>query len=88
MPEAYKNFENVFSIKNAGHLAPHEDYNYAIDLIDNQQPPYGLIYSLLENELSILQAYIDKNLANGFIRPSKSLASALVFFVPKLNRGL
>ena len=35
LPEAYKDFEDVFSIKNAGHLAPHEDHDHAIDLIDD-----------------------------------------------------
>ena len=88
LPEAYKDFEDVFSIENAGHLPPHEDHDHAIDLIDGKQPPYGPIYSLSENELSILRAYIDKNLANGFIRPSKSPSGAPILFVPKPNGGL
>ena len=66
----------------------HKDHDHAIDLVDDKQPPYGPIYSLSENELSILRAYIDKNLANGFIRPSKSPADAPILFVPKTNGGL
>ena len=88
IPEAYNDFEDVFSTKNAGHLPVHEDHDHAIDLVDDKQPPYGPIYSLSENELSILRAYIDKNLANGFIRPSKSPAGAPILFVSKPNGGL
>ena len=36
-------------------------------------------------ELESLKAYIETNLANGFIRPSKSLASASILFNWKLD---
>ena len=78
----------MFPVKNAGHLPPHKDYNHTIDLVDGKQSPYGPIYSLSENEFSILGAYIDKNLANGLIRPSKSPLCAPILFVPKPNGGL
>lgn len=82
--EAYKNFENLFSTKNASYLPLHEDHNDAIDLVDNKYPPYSLIYSLSKNELSIFWAYIDKNLANRFIKPFKSPAGASIFLFPNL----
>ncbi len=85
--EVYKDLGDVFSNKNASHLPIHEDHDHAIDLIDGKQPPYGPIYSLSENELPILRKYIDKNLVNRFIRPSKSSADAPILFVPKPNRG-
>ena len=88
LPEVYKDFGKVFSIENAGHLPFHEDNDHAIDLIDGKQPPYGPIYSLFKNELSTLQTYIVKNLANRFIRPSNSQAGAPILFVPKPNKGL
>ena len=78
-------FEDVFL---AGHLPPHKDHDHAIGLVDGKQPLYGPIYSLSENELSILRAYINRNLANGFIRPSKSSADAPIFFTPKPNGTL
>lgn len=86
--EAYKDFGDIFSIKNAGHLPPHKDHNHAINLIDGKQSPYKSIYSLSENEVSILWAYIDKHLVNEFIRLSKSLSDTPIFFVTKLNGGL
>lgn len=88
IPEIYKNFEDVISTKNAGHLPVLEYHDYAIDLLDDKQPPYGPLKSLSKNELSIVWAYIDKNLANIFIRQSKFPAGATIFSVLKLNRGL
>lgn len=88
LPEAYKNFEDFFSIKNAGYLAPHKDYEYVINLIDYKQPPYRPIYKLSKKKFSIFQAYIDKYLANKFIRPSKSPTNTPILFISKLNRGL
>ena len=88
LPKVYNDFEDVFSTDNASHLPLHEDHDHAIDLIDGKQPPYEPIYSLPENELSIFRTYIDKNLANGFIRPSKSPAGAPILFMPKPNGGL
>ena len=86
--KAYKNFKDVFFVKNTGHLPPYEDHNNAIDHVDGKQSLYGLIYSLLENELFILQAYIGKNLANGLIRPFKSLLDTPIIFVLNSNRAL
>ena len=36
LTEAYKDFEDVFSVEKAGHLPPHEDHDHAIDLIDGK----------------------------------------------------
>lgn len=77
-----------FQLKNTGQLPSHKDHNHGIDHVDGKQPPYGPIYSLSENEQSILRVYIDKNLANGFIRPSKSPSGAFILFVSKPNKGL
>ena len=78
----YLDFANVFSPDLASELPKHSKINdHAIKLIDScQQPPYGSIYSLGPVELETLKAYIKTNLANGFIRPSKSPASAPILF--------
>ena len=54
--------------------------NHAIELVNCQQLPYGSIYSLGPIELETLKAYIETNLANGFIRLSKSPAGAPILF--------
>ncbi len=56
--------------------------------MDDRQPPYGPIYNLGPMELEKLKAYIENNLASGFIRPSKSPARALIFFDKKLDGSL
>ena len=81
VPAKYSDFADVFSPDLASELPEHTGINnHAIELVDGQQPPYGPIYSLGPVELETLKAYIETNLANGFIRPSKSPAGAPILF--------
>ena len=81
----YSDFANVYSLDLAFELSKHIGINnIAINLVKScQQPPYGLIYSLGPVELETLKAYIETNLANGFIRPSKSPTGAPILFDQK-----
>ena len=88
MQNKYTNFADVFLPKLAMELPKYGISNHAIELIDYWQPPYGLIYSLEHVELEILKAYIKNNLANSFIKPSKSPAKASFFFHKKLDSSL
>ena len=82
----YSDFADIFSPDLASKLSKHTGINdYAIKLIDNQQPPYGPIYSLKSVELKIIKAYIEINLANEFIKPSKSPANTSILFDQKSN---
>ena len=77
----YSDFADVFSPDFASEFLEHTGINdHAIELVDGQQPPYGLIYILEPVELESLKAYIKTNLANGFIRPSKSPAGGHIPF--------
>ena len=81
VPAKYSDFADVFSSDLAFELPKHTGINdHAIKLVEGQQPPYGHIYSLGSVELKTLKAYIETNLANGFIRPSKLPAGALILF--------
>ena len=83
VPAKYSDFADVFSLDLASELPEYTGINnHAIELVDDQQPPYGLIYSLGPVELETLKAYIETNLANDFIRPSKSPAGAPIFSHP------
>lgn len=88
LPETYKDFEDIFSVKNTSHLPPYKEHDHAIDLVYGKQPRYRPIDRLLDNKLSILRAYIDKNLVNRFIKSSMSPSDAPIFFLPKPNGGL
>jgi hypothetical protein len=39
LPKDYKDFKDVFSEAQAGILAPHRDYDYAIELEAGKRPP-------------------------------------------------
>ena len=81
VPAEYLDFADVFFPDLAFELPEHTGIsNHAIELIDGQQLPYGLLYSLGPLELETLKAYIETNLANGFIRLSKSPAGAFILF--------
>ena len=89
IPTNYSDFSNVFSEEKALVLPEITDLNqHAIELQEGQQPPYGPIYSLGPVELETLKTYIETNLANGFIWPSKSPAGAPILFVRKPDSSL
>ena len=89
VPAKYLDFVNVFSLDLAFKLPKHTGINdHAIKLVNGQQPPYRPIYSLGPVELETLKAYIETNLANKFIRPSKSPAVAPIMFNRKSDGSL
>ena len=90
VPAEYSDFADVFSSDLASKLPKHTRINnHAIKLVDDcQQPPYGPIYSLGPLGLKTLKTYIETNLANGFIKPSKSPAGAPILFDRKSDGSL
>ncbi len=81
--KAYRDLANVFLPSNANSIPSHRDENHAIELEPRKTPPCGPLYHLSEYQLKTLREYLDENLANGFIRPSKSFSGAPVLFTPK-----
>ena len=81
VPTEYLDFADVFSPDLTSEFPKHTGINdYAIKLVNGQQPFYGPIYSLVPVEMEILKAYIKTNLANKFIRPCKLPAGAAILF--------
>ena len=86
VPSKYTDFVDIFLSKLAAKLPKHTEINdHTIELVNDWQSLYNPIYSLSSVELKILKAYIKNNLANGFIRPSKSSTGALILFDKKLD---
>jgi hypothetical protein len=79
---------HVLSKDRAETLAPHRPIDHVIDLEPGFKIPYGRIYNLSEVELKTLKAYIETNLANGFIQRSSSPAAAPMLFAKKKDSGL
>ncbi len=89
VPSKYADFADVFSLKLAAELPVHTRINdHAIELVDDWQLLYVPIYSLGPMELEILKAYIENNLASGFIRPFKSPTGAPIIFDKKPDGSL
>ena len=89
VPAEYSDYSNVFLAEHAARLLENTRMNeYAIELEEGKQPRFGPIYSLGPVELETLKTYIKTNLANGFIRPSKSPAEAPILFDRKPDGSL
>lgn len=85
----YTNFVDVFLPKLVIKLLKYtSNTNYVIELIDDWQSLYGLIYSLSLVKPEILKTYIEKNLVNIFIKPPKSLIKVFILFNQKSNKSL
>ena len=81
IPAEYSDYSDIFSVENAAGLPNNIGINeHVIKLEDNKQSPFGPLYSLGSVELETLKTYITTNMANSFIRSSKSLVRALIFF--------
>ncbi len=83
LPADYEEFRDVFYSSTSNVLPSHTVHDHSISLIDNQQPPFGPMYSLTEAEQTELCHYVNTSLANGLIQPSKSPAGAPILFVKK-----
>ncbi len=57
--------------------------DYKIPVEEGKEPPFLLIYQILEANLGTLREYINKNLKKGFVRLSSLLVRSLVLFIPK-----
>jgi len=88
IPATYGDFEEVFSKDKAETLAPHRLTDHAIDLEPGYNLPYRRIFNLSEFKLRTLNAYIEANLANGFIQRSSSPAAGRILFATKKDGGL
>ncbi len=69
-------------------LAPHWPYDLKINLEEGAKPFHGLIYLLSPPELTAFRKFLEENVQNGFIRPSKSPWGSLVLFIKKKDGSL
>ncbi|QRW19885.1 Retrotransposable element Tf2 protein [Rhizoctonia solani] len=88
LPQQYHKFAKVFGKEEFKVLPPHREYDIAIDLIPNAKLSPGPIYGMTDAESKALKQHINEELATGKIRPSTSLAGALVMFVKKADSSL
>ena len=88
LSEKYFYFSDVFNKAKADKLPELLRHELAIELIDDRQPLFELIYNLSRTELEVMYKYVNEMLAKGFIQLFKFLSEASVFFVPKKDGSL
>jgi hypothetical protein len=85
----FKNFDDVFSLKNEKILASRkENVDHVIELKNDKQSSYESFYNLFNFELKTLRLYLDDALTRDIIRHSISSIEASVLFVLKKNEKL
>lgn len=85
----YSNYTDIFSLELAAEFPEYTSINnQIIELEEDKQPSCDPIYSLGPINLEMLKAYIEINLANGFIKPFKLPVKAPIFFDCKPNKSL
>ena len=88
LPKKYHQFLDIFSRQEADTLPVHRSYDHKIPLEDKKQSTFEALYSMSQDELKVLQKYLNDHLFKGFIWVSFSLTAALVLFVHKSKGGL
>jgi len=89
IPWQYRDYQSLYTGEVSNVLLPPRWLDHAINIQSGKEPPLGPIFTLSENELSVLKKYIKERLHQGKIRPSKSPAGVPILFVPKPHgRGL
>ncbi|CCO32930.1 hypothetical protein BN14_06994 [Rhizoctonia solani AG-1 IB] len=82
IPEQYHVYAKVFGKEEFNKFPPHHHYGIRIELTEEgllNSPLYGM----MDAKLVTLKEWLEAKLKAGKIRPSKSLISSPVMFVPK-----
>src|SRR6266487_643128 len=89
VPEEYHNLIDVFERQKADELAPHQkEYDIEIDLKSEKTLSFEPLYDMLQDELQMLQQYLNEHLVKDFIQSSHSLFASSILFVKKSGREL
>lgn len=88
VPEAYRDFRDVFDKKKSERFPDRRPWDHAIDLKPDFEPELCKVYSLSPSEQQELKTFLDEHLKKGYIRPSKSPMASPFFFVKKKDGKL
>ena len=83
VPHEYWKYLNVFSKTKSERMPVRKPWDHGIDLKQDFQPKKGRLIPLSVDEQKEVEAFLDNQLAKGYIRPSISPQTSPVFFVPK-----
>jgi hypothetical protein len=88
VPEWCHEFLKVFDEKEANRFPTSRPWDHAIETKPGYIPKDCKVYPLSPNEKNSMDAWIDEQLAKGYIRQSKSPQASPVFFVGKKDGDL
>ena len=88
IPDYLRDFEDVFSKESFNALPERKVWDHAIELEPGSKPSNLKVYPLSPKEHDELDAFLQKNLQTGHIRPSKSSMATPVFFIKKKDGAL
>ena len=83
VPSVYHRYLTVFEEKDSERMPIQKPWDHAIDLKEGFEPKKAKVYPLSPEEQKEVAAFVEDQLAKGYIRPSKSPQTSPVFFVPK-----
>ena len=83
VPRQFHKYLKVFEKKELERMLMRKAWDHAIDLREGFMPKKGKIYPLSRVKREEVQEFVKDQLRKGYIRPSKSLQTSPVFFVPK-----
>jgi len=83
VPRRFHKYLKVFEKKDSERMPTRKTWDHAIDLKEGFVPKKGKIYPLSRVEREKVQEFVKDQLWKEYIRPSKSLQTSLVFFMPK-----
>jgi len=88
LPKLYWQYKELFEEKKGKMLAPRRTFDHAINLKEGAAPLWGPIYPMSAHQLSELDKYLKKMMAEGKIADSESPYGAPILFVPKPDGSL
>ena len=83
VPEKFHEWIKVFGKKQLERMPMRKLWDHAINVKEGFVPRKGKVYPLSRKEREEVREFVKEQLRKGYIRPSKSLQTVLVFFVGK-----
>jgi len=83
VPERFHKWIKVFGKKQSERMPTRKLWDYAIDVKEGFMPRKEKMYPLSREEREEVREFVKEQLRKGYIRPSKSPQTVLVFFVGK-----
>ncbi len=85
---AIQDFKKVFSEILSNSLNMHDQMKHLINLMKSKMSCIKFIYKMTQDELAVIQDYLNSALKKKWICSSSSFAKASVLFIKKLNESL